>query len=329
MASISVRPLLRGVFALIFLFISIKGVFSQENPVLLAAEIQSVQRKLSDSRLPPEERKGELVKMARLFELSGNTEGAAGAWSEAARAVPGNLDHNALLRSALCIAAMGEFEKAGAELAPVMGSSNRSLLTRARFLHAQIESLRTGRTDALKSLLTLPDFAEYKPGIYYSIWKITGDAAERRRLMEEFPQSPEARIAGENDSAAPLVGAAPTALWLLMGIQPAPSAAGAPAVSGAPPRTSPASPAANPPPEDPPAPSASSGPAMLQTGLFGREENARALAERLRSAGFSPLVTKKTVNGQEHWAVGVLPGADPSRTILLLKDKGFESFPVY
>jgi cell division septation protein DedD len=68
---------------------------------------------------------------------------------------------------------------------------------------------------------------------------------------------------------------------------------------------------------------------MLQTGLFSREENARALAERLRVAGFSPVITKKTVDRKEHWAVGVVPGPDPSRTILLLKDKGFESFPVY
>jgi cell division septation protein DedD len=68
---------------------------------------------------------------------------------------------------------------------------------------------------------------------------------------------------------------------------------------------------------------------MLQTGLFGREENARTMAERLRKAGFTPVIVRKTVNGGEHWAVGVAPGADPSRTILLLKDRGFESFPVY
>jgi cell division septation protein DedD len=68
---------------------------------------------------------------------------------------------------------------------------------------------------------------------------------------------------------------------------------------------------------------------MLQTGLFSREENAAALAERLRRAGFSPMVSKKTINGSEHWAVGVIPGPDPSKTMLLLKDQGFESFPVY
>jgi hypothetical protein len=68
---------------------------------------------------------------------------------------------------------------------------------------------------------------------------------------------------------------------------------------------------------------------MLQTGLFGREENARAMAERLRETGFTPVILRKTVNGREHWAVGVAPGADSSRTMLLLKDRGFESFPVY
>jgi hypothetical protein len=68
---------------------------------------------------------------------------------------------------------------------------------------------------------------------------------------------------------------------------------------------------------------------MLQTGLFGREENARILAGRLRGAGFAPLITTKTVNGTLYWAVGISPGKNHTETILLLKDAGFEVFPVY
>jgi cell division septation protein DedD len=68
---------------------------------------------------------------------------------------------------------------------------------------------------------------------------------------------------------------------------------------------------------------------MLQTGLFSREENAQALAGRLREAGFGVTITRRTVNGTGYWAVGVPPGPDHNRMILLLKDAGFEAFPVY
>jgi cell division protein FtsN len=68
---------------------------------------------------------------------------------------------------------------------------------------------------------------------------------------------------------------------------------------------------------------------LLQTGLFGNEGNAQRQAERLRAAGFSPVITKRSVNGNEYWAVGISSGQDMNRAILQLKTAGFESFPVY
>jgi hypothetical protein len=53
------------------------------------------------------------------------------------------------------------------------------------------------------------------------------------------------------------------------------------------------------------------------------------MAERLRRGGFTPLVTRRRVNGTEYWAVGVSPGENMNDTILALKNAGFESFPVY
>jgi hypothetical protein len=70
-------------------------------------------------------------------------------------------------------------------------------------------------------------------------------------------------------------------------------------------------------------------PVVLQTGLFSREENARALAERLRRAGFQTDITRRGVKGVDYWAVNVPAGADMGRTIIRLKDAGFESFPVF
>jgi cell division septation protein DedD len=76
-----------------------------------------------------------------------------------------------------------------------------------------------------------------------------------------------------------------------------------------------------------PVPEASSG--ILQTGLFSREENTQAMAARLKSAGFTAIITRRRVNGTEYWAVGVSPGQNMNETILKLRDAGFESFPVY
>jgi hypothetical protein len=67
----------------------------------------------------------------------------------------------------------------------------------------------------------------------------------------------------------------------------------------------------------------------LQTGLFSREENAHAAVARLAAKGFAAEAGRKTVNGVEYWAVSVAPGEDPNRTIMRLKDAGFESFPVF
>jgi hypothetical protein len=66
----------------------------------------------------------------------------------------------------------------------------------------------------------------------------------------------------------------------------------------------------------------------LQTGVFSREANARTQAENLRKAGFTASITRKMVNGTEHWAVTVPAGQDTNRTIQELKRAGFDSFPV-
>jgi hypothetical protein len=297
-------------------------------PVSLSSEIAAIEEKLKSPKLPAAERKSALESMARLHELSGDVEAAADAWLAAARAVPAS-GHEATLRGARCLAAIGEFDKASALLPPVLAvSGNQPLRIKAMLLNAQLGALTSGDTSALGGLLLNPDFVHEKPALYYSIWMISSDPAVRAtaaaRLASECPHSPEARIV-RNDTP---VAASPSALWLLLGVQEA-------AVTSA---ASPALPAGVSssgfaPDRPEPALAVPDGsreqPTMLQTGLFTMEENAKNRAKRLQTAGFSPVIAKKTINGKEHWAVGVLPGSNPSLTMLLLKDKGFESFPVY
>jgi hypothetical protein len=285
-----------------------------------------------------------MVRLAELRELSGAIEGAARPWLEAAGLDAAAPDEAALVSGAYCLAYMGEWEKAAAALKTVLiaGRPGKQLL-RARFLGACIEAWNTADLRALAALADNSEYAGLKPSIYYALWKVSagnpgaaaGAETWRARLLAEFPQSPEGRIAAAEAAPGPaLVSARPSPLWLLLpgrggftlapGVPAAVPAAAAP-VPATPPE--PARPQKAAPPAAPPI--AAGQAAALQTGLFSREANARAQSERLGAAGFSPAILRRAVNGAEYWAVTVPPGADINRTILELKNAGFESFPVF
>ncbi|GHU81903.1 hypothetical protein FACS189468_5350 [Spirochaetia bacterium] len=321
-------------------------------PVLLTAEVQGIEKKLGDSSVPPIERRRALIRLARLFELSGNIEGAAQAWNEAAYTESNNRDDDALLRSAACLIAMGELDRAESVVRTALFTNrDMRLILKARYLGAQIEAFRSGNPAALIALLNDGDYRDVKPGIYYTLWNITGNQDYRTRLLREFPGSPEALIARGPDFTT--VSVAPTAMWLLM--PGGPSRSPAPAItlpgtagssggssvgavtgvtlpgtiaaggSGAGSARAPGNAGTAQAPSD----QGGAVPVMLQTGLFSREENAQVMAGRIREAGFGVTITRRTVNGTGYWVVGVPPGPDYSRMILLLKDAGFEAFPVY
>jgi hypothetical protein len=261
------------------------------------------------------ERHGILIRLAGLFRLLGDQESAARAWTEAAFAEPGGRDDRALVEGARCFAAIGEMDQAEAQTQTVLRTGRDPVSVRnARYLDAQIRAFRSGDFSALAALAEDPGYSDYKGAIYYTQWRLSGDPRYKTRLLTEYPESPEARIAGADGGA---VSAAPMALWFLF---PGREAAVplAPAVA-----------------EDAPSPaalpreSAGTAPAVLQTGLFSREENARALTERLRRAGFQPDIVRREVNGTGYWAVIVPAGTDMGLTIIHLKDAGFESFPIF
>jgi tetratricopeptide (TPR) repeat protein len=300
-----------ALFLCFCLFLRGYHVYGQ-NGALLSAEVQNIEKKLS-FRLNPEERNRTLRELARILELSGNREGAARAWNEAALAVPGR-DYEAFLRCAVCLAATGEFENAAAAARTAALSQNTTIRAEALYVGGQIEAFNSGNTAPLAAMLQDSAFIPFRPGIYYSIWKASGDPVFRTRLLSEFPGSPEALALKDGNA----VSAASSALWLLGGLVPV---------------AQPGAVSLDQPPEAQPAvhdvPDAEAIPSMLQTGWFSQEENAQAWAGRLRNAGFIAIITQKTINGTQGWAVGVPPGQDHNRTILLLKDAGFEALPVY
>jgi cell division septation protein DedD len=313
------------------------SVYGQSgSPVFLDEEIQNLEAKLKSAEITPAERHDSLTRLARLFALSGNIEGAAETWNKAAFAGINGRDDASLLEEIRCRIALGEFEAAEANVRSLfITGDDPDLLREARYLGSQIAALKTGDVTLLSDAAA--DNADWKPALLYTQWKLSGAEVYQAQLRSEYPASPEARILAGTDAPNPVSGA-PTAMWLLLSGREglilgepvaALASAGPASVTASAPVTSPASTAAAPPAADPVSASTAVTPGeVLQTGLFSREANAQAMAERLRNAGFTASITIRQVNGASYWAVSVPPGGNVNATILRLKVAGFESFPI-
>lgn len=307
---------------------------------LLADEIPLLERRIGNPGIPASELHDCLTRLGRLFLLSGNPEKAADAFNRAAFANPENRDDRSLLEAVRCYLALGEREKAESGIQMVLVSGrDPAQIREARFLGGLSYAFSSGNTQVLASLLSaagetgpvstdpssLPavDYAERKSTILYALWKITGNESYRTRLRAEYPSSLEAKSLDE-DPRRQIAGAS-AAMWFLFPGRDAVSleapAVREPARAADPPPAVTASSQAAPKPED--------AVVVLQTGLFGREENARVMADRLKKAGFTPAVSRRTVNGVPYFAVSVNASGDVNAMILRLKDSGFEAFPVY
>jgi len=284
-----------------------RAVFAQTG-ISLEAEIQNMEKAVNKQGISLEQKHETLVRLARLRQLSGDIEGAAKNWLEAAAAIPGKVDDNALLSCAVCLAAMGEWDRASTALEPLV-----SKLQRARFLYTSIKAIQSGDVSSLAALAGNPQFSQMKSEIYFMLWKISkGQSAEswRVKLISEYPQSPEGRLAAES---SPVITVRPSPFWFFAG--------GLDSL----PQTSvqmntPAAPQVNVPVQAViPQPGT-----KLQTGIYSQQANAEKQMEGLRIAGFTPFMEKRN----EKWAVLVPAGTDQGRTIGELREAGFESFPV-
>ena len=307
------------------------SIFSAENifaqiGLSLETEIQNIERTALMPDISAAERHGTLIRLANLRQISGDIEGAARNWLEAAAAIPGTVDDDALLACAYCLAAMGEWERAGTALEPILLK-----YPRARFLNTGIKAILSGDISALAAIADGSEYMELKSEIYFMLWKISrniyADGAYsgvsstvserwRMRLITEFPQSPEGRLAAGHNASSIIVN--PSPFWLFINsLESRPSNASLTLVETAQ-KVTPV--VIN--------SSAQSDSVKLQTGLFSRQANAQAQIANLRQAGFSPLMEQRVVNNSEIWAVIVFAGTDVNHSIRELRNAGFESFPV-
>ena len=320
------------------------------DPWQFGSEIITLEQRLANPGISASDRYEALVRLARLRQLSGNLSAAASNWLDAAAVNPG--DDSALVAGAYCLTAIGEWERAAQVIQPLIVSGRRGpAALQAYYLDAYIKTRYYENASPLAALAADPEFAYLRPMVYYTLWQIlamspnisgAGSADSwKARLIAEFPNSPEALIAGSGGAS---VSAVQSPLWMLFPGAPgsgkaAPVRPSAPAAQPTPPRpTTPAAPVTpSPTPSLPPSPSPvapATPPAnvpsagVLQTGVFGSENNARNQVEALRKAGFNATVSRKLVNGAERWAVIVPAGQNANRTMQDLKRAGFDSFPV-
>jgi len=326
---------------------------AQKTGASLETEIQNMERTIARQSITPAEKHAALVRLAQLRQLTGNIEGAARNWLEAAGAIPGRVDDSALLSCAYCLAAMGEWDRASTALEPLVPKYYR-----ARFLDLSIKAIKTGDVSQLISIVDNPEYVQMRAEILFVLWKISAANTAglwRQRLITEFPQTPEGRLAA---GESPSIVMNPSPFWLFAGgldslplasqpvsqnaaQLPAQNAAQLPAQNAAQnaaasPRQQQAAPAAVPqtastPPatsntQAAPTPNTTQSTARLQTGVFSRQANAQTHVTNLRNAGFSPSIETRVINGNEMWAVTVPTGEDQNRTMTALRAAGFDSF---
>ncbi|MCL2759220.1 MAG: SPOR domain-containing protein [Treponema sp.] len=288
--------------------------------ISLESEIKNIEAVIARPGITALEKHSALVRLARLRQLSGDIEGAAKNWFEAAAAVPGRVDDDALLSCAYCLAAMGEWDRAITALEPLLAKSKR-----ARFLDTSIKAIKNNDLSELGALADNPEYSEFKSEILFILWKTArGSSGDRwrQRLVSEFPHTPEGRLAAGEASSAVAIKTSP--FWLFAG-----GLDSLPVTAGSVPAVIPAAAVTQTQPPVPqaivtPPPAVSAG--KFQTGIFGRQPNAQAQVTALRQAGFSPLIEQRIVNGNEMWAVVVPAGSDQAHTANALRTAGFETF---
>ncbi len=215
MGSINFRNSFSFLFSLFsFLFVSVLSAEDYGPAGSLVSEIQRLDALIQDADIDDAVQKDALSEKARLLEMTGNIEDAARTWNEASFAEANKRDDYALLRSAVCLAAMAEYDKADAALKMILLTGRDAQSQKdARYLSAQIEVLRDGEQGfpALLTFLENPEYASSRPGIYYLLWKISGSEQYKTKLISDFPESLETRLAREDTSVIPAL----TPMWFL------------------------------------------------------------------------------------------------------------------
>jgi hypothetical protein len=250
------------------------------------------------SRIPDRlQCKALLKEHASLLELIGRYAEAADSWEAAARCVSGIADASCLLSAAACRLLAGDVDAAsGMATAVAFSSPDRTSEKLALLVLGWVELARGNKTKALS--VARDGIADPEQRVALSALMLARAASEGAELAQYDKGIQQYATRPELGSAMPLL--------LITGS----TSSGAVI-------------------EDIPKPESKSpvvSSVYYQVGAFRDEENAKAVAAKISALGLTAVVKPRGTG--ELIVVLVEPGADAGRTVLTLKDAGYEAWLV-
>ncbi len=242
-------------------------------------------------------RKELYIKLAQLFELSFNLHKAQVYYQKAALVRLDEIDYELLLSSSIILILEGELILAESQVQEIIiKASDQIILKKAKILFTIIKILNSGSGD-----IDYNSFSLDKSETIYLMYLIAQARSEivmmdqlSKKLEQKFPSSPEANLIRNELSELPNLI---SSLGLLNGKIIIDKNYNY----------------------------------IIQTGSFQDPENAHYLSIDLAEKGFVSKIEEQIINDKKYYKVLMyFPNQDEMQQVLkLLKENGFEGFPVY
>lgn len=306
-------------FWAVFLILSPSFLHAQsQTPVViktLSQELENYQKQVQDRGLSGTTKKAAWLALAKLQTLSGDYASAAGSYTEAAFSVSANRDDRALFQAALCYLYAGDFEHAQSHVKTLLLTSRDNRLVGATQRLGLLIDAFKGESSALQSLEQLVQDTkaiDQKTPLLYILYIFTGNKEYADMLTKGYGASLETALL---DGKSVVFKYSP--LWLFgffdSELQSVPDSAANHKKSE----------------KENPEDKTYTGSPPLQVGLFSKQGNAQHMLDRLQQKGFKAEVLTRVVSNTTYWVVIVPGGANYNKTIMQLKDAGFEAFPFF
>lgn len=238
-------------------------------------------------------------RLGQLYELSSNLQDAQLNYQYSALSMLDKIDYNMLLKSAELLLLEGNLFLAESQLSEIMTNSNtKSIEVKAKLLTVVLNILNS--PDKLNKPAITNNNSPESLYIYYIIYSSFSDKhiteSIIQKLTKDFGNSPEAAIIKKE------INELPNILLSLGLLQNNSSIYSANSINF-----------------------------MIQTGSFNDQENAQYLAKDLINEGFSAIVEEQTINNTKYYKVILYFTYKDQmlKSLILLKKKGFEGFPIY
>ena len=296
-----------------------------EGPGTGTAPEDYIEKLLSAPDLSDAEARANYIEAAEIRQLTGDLAGAAELFKKASLAEKGRKDFRSLYRAAVIRVETADYRTAEADLRAITTfSDDLTLRIKAMILGSRIkmhqgfsDEARSIMTDILRNNMELPSEA-YMWASELCRSEGSGGAAEGLRKL-----CIEKDVEGKAEYAEAVRMPSPETVFGLLAAggaaEVSPDTGAAEAMTAAESTEDQA--------EEVPAAAEN---LVIQIGSFSRHENAEDLKITIGKEGYAAEIRKKTVDGREY-SVVVVP-VEPGKlqqTIISLKEKGFEGYPLY